>query len=183
MSMPLQKKSMDALNRIHATEYQLYANKNLVVVLDNVRSQNNVGSVFRTADAFGIGKIWLCGITGTPPHPELRKTALGAEESVLWEYGKNTAEILKQLKCQEFTIAAVEQAEPGTWLPDFKSYTPETKLALVFGHEVNGVSEEALSECDLALEIPQSGSKHSLNISVAVGITLYHVAVSLSRKP
>ena len=150
------KLSNDELGRISAEEYKSAAKAPVAVVLDNVRSGHNVGSAFRTSDAFRIAKIWLCGICATPPSPEIHKTALGAEFSVAW------------------IVVGVEQAEKSTMLQDFK---PEAgkRYAFVFGNEVSGVSQEVMDLCDIALEIPQEGTKHSLNVSVSVGIVLWDV--------
>jgi tRNA G18 (ribose-2'-O)-methylase SpoU len=144
------------------------------LVLDNVRSLANVGAAFRTADAFAIEKLWLCGITGTPPHKELLKTALGATETVAWEHAPDTAVLLQQLKAAGYRPVAVELAEGAQLLHQF-TFDSTEKLALVFGHEVFGVSEAALAECAAAVEIPQAGTKHSLNVSVAMGIVLWEV--------
>ena len=139
------------------------------MVLDDARSLSNIGSVFRTADAFLCASVYLCGITAQPPHREIHKTALGAEETVDWKYYETANEAILSLKKSGYTIAVVEQVEGGISLLDFKP-DPDKKYAFVFGHEVNGVSEEAIALCDLALEIPQEGSKHSLNISVCAGV-------------
>ena len=146
----------------------------MCVVLDNVRSLANVGAAFRTADAFAIEKLWLCGITGTPPHKELLKTALGATETVAWEYAPDTATLLQTLKTAGYRSVAVELAEGAELLHQFQ-FDPTEKLALVFGHEIFGVSAAALAECTSAVEIPQAGTKHSLNVSVVVGIVLWEV--------
>jgi tRNA G18 (ribose-2'-O)-methylase SpoU len=144
----------------------------VVIVLDNVRSQSNVGSVFRTADAFLIESIYLCGITGTPPHREIQKTALGATESVLWKYFKETSAAVKELKSLGYKIVGIEQAEGSTWLGEFNA-EKDTRYALVFGNEVNGVEQGILTECDYVVEIPQFGTKHSFNIAVSAGIVLW----------
>ncbi len=145
----------------------------VVVVLDNIRSLNNIGSVFRTADAFLIEKIVLCGVSGTPPNKEIEKTALGSTESVTWEYEKETLEAMKKLKNTGYKIVAVEQAGKKVWLNEFKR--GEDKLALIFGNEVYGVSQEVIDISDCVIEIPQLGTKHSLNIAVSVGIVLWEV--------
>ena len=159
----------DELDRKTAEEFRKSEKRPLVLVLDNVRSLNNIGSVFRTADAFLCTSVYLCGITAQPPHREIHKTALGAEETVDWKYFESVVEALNHLKNLDYQLVAVEQVEGGISLKDFQ---PEQgkKYAFIFGHEVNGVSEEALTECDLAVEIPQDGSKHSLNISVCAGV-------------
>jgi tRNA G18 (ribose-2'-O)-methylase SpoU len=171
----LRKRSIEELNRPSVQEFQQRPKRPVCVVLDNVRSLANVGSAFRTGDAFAIEKLWLCGITGTPPHKELQKTALGATESVVWEHAPDTAALLRQLKAEGWRVVAVELAEGATELQNFRA-APYEKLALVFGHEVFGVSDEALAECTDAVEIPQEGTKHSLNVSVTLGIVLWTVA-------
>lgn len=145
-----------------------------IIVLDNVRSMNNVGSVFRTADAFLAEGIYLCGITGVPPHPEIRKTALGATESVAWKYFNKTTGAIAELKSMGYKIIGIEQAEGAISL---RCFSPErnTRYALVFGHEVSGVDQEVLNECDHVIEIPQFGTKHSFNIAVSVGIVLWEL--------
>lgn len=143
-----------------------------VIVLDNVRSMSNVGSVFRSADAFLAERICLCGITGVPPHPEIRKTALGATESVAWKYYRKTAEAVMELKSEGYRIIGIEQAEGAIRLNNFLP-EKDIKYALVFGHEVNGVDQEIINICDHVVEIPQFGTKHSLNIAVSAGIVLW----------
>ncbi len=162
------------LERLDVEGFKRTAKSPIILVLDNIRSLNNIGSVFRTADAFLIQKIYLCGITATPPHKDIRKTALGATESVSWEYRQSTLEAIKELKQSGVRTVAVEQAESATMLNDFQPEMDET-LALVFGNEVKGVSQEVVSACDAILEIPQFGTKHSLNISVSVGVVVWDV--------
>jgi tRNA G18 (ribose-2'-O)-methylase SpoU len=145
-----------------------------IIVLDNVRSQSNVGSVFRTADAFLTEAIYLCGITSSPPHREIQKTALGATESVAWKYFHETSVAIKELKEKGYKIIAVEQAEGSVELQNLKLDNKQ-KYALVFGHEVNGVDQEVLNSCDLCVEIPQFGTKHSFNIAISVGIVLWEL--------
>ncbi len=145
----------------------------VVVVLDNVRSLNNVGSVFRTADGFLIKGIYLCGITAKPPHRDIHKTALGATDSVSWKYFKTTEEAIADLQEKGYTVCSVEQADNSKILTDFNPVMDE-KYALVFGHEVKGVQQSIVEKSDICLEIPQHGTKHSFNISVSVGIVLYH---------
>lgn len=145
-----------------------------VIVLDNIRSQNNVGSVFRTADAFLTESIYLCGITARPPHREIQKTALGATESVSWKYFKETSEAIKELKSEGYKIIGIEQAEGSVSLCDFV-VKQKTKYALVFGHEVNGVDQKIINVCDYVIEIPQFGTKHSFNIAVSAGIVLWEL--------
>jgi tRNA G18 (ribose-2'-O)-methylase SpoU len=144
----------------------------LIVILDNIRSLNNIGSVFRTSDAFLIEKIYLCGITAQPPHKDIHKTALGATESVDWEYVEDTLQLLEKLKSEKVKILAIEQAENSTMLQDFEIENNQ-KYAVVFGNEVKGVQQKVVSASDYCIEIPQLGTKHSLNISVSVGIVLW----------
>ena len=146
----------------------------LIIILDNIRSLNNIGSVFRTSDAFLIEKIYLCGITATPPHKDIHKTALGSTETVAWEYVENTLDLVEKLKAKNIKIISIEQAENATMLNDF---TPkqQTTYALVFGNEVKGVSQNVVSASDLVIEIPQYGTKHSLNISVSCGIVIWDI--------
>jgi 23S rRNA (guanosine2251-2'-O)-methyltransferase len=145
-----------------------------IIILDNVRSQSNVGSVFRTADAFLTEAVYLCGITSTPPHREIQKTALGATESVAWKYYSKTIEAVSDLKDKGYTIVAIEQAAGSTELQNMKIES-DKKYALIFGHEVNGVSQEVMDQCDICIEIPQFGTKHSFNIAVSAGIVLWEV--------
>jgi 23S rRNA (guanosine2251-2'-O)-methyltransferase len=142
------------------------------VVLDNIRSLNNIGSVFRTCDAFLLEGIFLCGITATPPHREISKTALGATESVQWQYTEHTMDAVGQLRNKGYKIFAVEQTVHASMLNDF-SFSQNEKYALIFGHEVKGVAQEVINLCDGVLEIPQHGTKHSLNIAVSAGIVLW----------
>ncbi|MFZ4260891.1 RNA methyltransferase [Sphingobacterium sp. HJSM2_6] len=168
----MHKLSMDQLNRVDVDTFKTQAKTPIVLVLDNVRSMHNVGSAFRTADAFSIEKIVLCGITGTPPHREIEKTALGATQSVQWEYQKSTLDAITSLKNEGFTILSIEQAKNSVSL---ECYQPkeDAKFALVFGNEVNGVEEEVIKASDHTLEIPQFGTKHSFNVSVTIGIVLW----------
>ena len=153
----------------------------LVVVLDDVRSMHNVGSVLRTADAFLLERVVLCGITGTPPHAEIHKTALGAEDSVTWQYMPSALEAVNQLKTEGYTVFSVEQAEGSTMLHQFQPDV-HTKYAIVLGNEVKGVHQEVIDQSDGCLEIPQLGTKHSMNVSVTAGIVIYHFAQSLVLK-
>ena len=166
------KLSNDELNRISVDEFKLTNKTPLIVVLDNIRSLNNIGSTFRTADAFLIEAIYLCGITAQPPHREIQKTALGATETVNWKYFKHTDDAITVLKEKGYQIASIEQAEDSIMLDEFEISTNE-KLAVVFGNEVKGVAQEVINESDVVIEIPQYGTKHSLNISVSVGIVLW----------
>ncbi len=151
------------------------------LVLDNIRSLNNIGSMFRTADAFRAGGLWLCGFTGQPPHREIYKTALGAEYSVPWQYRETTVQALVELKAMGYTLAAVEQTNRPTWLHEFHP-EPHGKYAFVMGNEVHGVSHEALALCDLALEIPQGGVKHSVNVANAAAIVMWEMWRNASLK-
>lgn len=144
----------------------------LIVVLDNIRSLNNIGSVFRTSDAFLVEKIYLCGITAKPPHKEIHKTALGATESVEWEYVEDTLTLVEKLKVEKLKVLAIEQADNSTMLQDFE-INKNQKYAIVMGNEVKGVQQEVVSACDFCIEIPQFGTKHSLNISVSTGVVLW----------
>ena len=163
---------MDQLGRADVTSFKAQEKNPIVLVLDNVRSMHNVGSAFRTADGFAIEKIYLCGITATPPHREIEKTALGATQSVTWEHVKDTVETLKSLKEQGYTLIAVEQAEGSQMLNQFEVQL-DLKYALVFGNEVNGVDEEVMEIVDHCIEIPQFGTKHSFNVSVTIGMVLW----------
>ncbi|UII76927.1 RNA methyltransferase [Flagellimonas sp. HMM57] len=164
----------DELNRLNVADFKKAEKSPIILILDNIRSLNNIGSVFRTADAFLIKKIYLCGITATPPHKDIRKTALGATESVEWEYREDTLELITELKAMGVTIAAVEQAEQTVMLNNF-DVAKESTLALVFGNEVKGVSQDVVSASNVVIEIPQFGTKHSLNISVSVGVVVWDI--------
>jgi len=164
----------EELGRLSVGEFKEASKIQVVVVLDNIRSQNNIGSVFRTADAFRLEGIFLCGITATPPHREIHKTALGATESVHWEYYPDTVTAVTVLKEKGYLILSVEQAEGALSLENIQLY-PDQKYALVFGHEVRGIEQKVLDLSDNCIEIPQYGTKHSLNISVAAGIVIWEV--------
>ena len=166
------------MDRLNVEEFKQVEKTPICIVLDNVRSLNNIGSVFRTADAFLIEKIYLCGITATPPHKDIHKTALGATDSVAWEHRESTLELLEELREEGYTSLAVEQAENAVMLNDFK-VGENKKYALIFGNEVKGVSQEVVSASDLVLEIPQYGTKHSLNISVSVGVVVWDLWAKL----
>jgi 23S rRNA (guanosine2251-2'-O)-methyltransferase len=169
---------MSDLNRKTAEEFKKASKLPVVLLLDNVRSMNNIGSVFRTADAFLLEAIYLCGVTARPPHREIQKTALGATETVNWKHFETTLEAVSSLKSEGFKIYAVEQADQSIMLDKF---TPEQgKIALVFGNEVSGVEQAVIDVCDACIEIPQHGTKHSLNIAVSVGIVVWEVAKSTS---
>lgn len=169
--MDHEKLSLLELNRISIEEYKNKEKTPLIVILDNIRSLNNIGSVFRTADAFLVEKIYLCGYTAKPPHKDIRKTALGATDSVDWEHQENIIELIKQLKKDGIKTYSVEQTKNSILLNDFK--LPHSKIALVFGNEVQGVQQEVINESDGVIEIPQLGTKHSLNISVSCGVVLW----------
>lgn len=176
----MKKLSMDDLNRISVDEFKEAEKTPLTVVLDNVRSQNNIGSVFRTSDAFRVENICLCGICSTPPHRDIHKTALGAEESVAWQYYEETADCIKELKSKGYRVFAIEQVDDSVMLNEFsiQQINPSTnqpKIAIIFGNEVEGVQEELLPLCDGSIEIPQFGTKHSLNISCAAAIVIWEM--------
>ena len=152
----------------------------LVVVLDGVRSLYNVGSIFRTADAFRISQVILCGVTATPPHPEIHKTALGAEDTVNWRYFKDTIHAVATLKSEGYTTLAIEQCEGSTMLQDFYP-CPGSKYAVILGNEVKGVQQQVIDHCDGCLEIPQFGTKHSMNVSVTAAIVIWHFAINTSH--
>jgi tRNA G18 (ribose-2'-O)-methylase SpoU len=162
------------LQRKSLSEFRDSEKSPFIIVLDNVRSQSNVGSVFRTADAFLTEAIYLCGITSQPPHREINKTALGATESVAWKYFASTEEAINELKADGYFIICIEQAEGSVNLQDM-NIVKGRKYALVFGHEVNGVSQEVVNMCDSCVEIPQFGTKHSFNIAISVGIVLWEL--------
>ena len=168
------------LGRVTADEYKELPDTGVVVVLDNIRSAHNVGSAFRTADSFKVDKVWLCGICAQPPSAEIHKSALGAEFSVPWEYSKTTDDAIKTLKEQGYVIVSVEQTAGSVMLDTF---VPEkgVRYALVFGNEVNGVDQDIVDASDMCLEIPQYGTKHSLNVSVTVGVILWHFSLNLNR--
>jgi len=168
-----QKTKNEDLERLSVDEFISSQKQPIVIVLDNVRSLNNVGSVFRTADAFLIEEIMLCGVTGSPPNKEIEKTALGATSTVKWKHYITTKDSVDFLKQNNYKVFAIEQAETKIWLSEFKA--PKQKIALVFGSEVYGVDQEIINICDGVIEIPQLGTKHSLNISVSVGIVLWEI--------
>lgn len=176
----MKKRSMSDLNRLTPEAFRAAEKTQIIIILDNIRSQHNVGSVFRTADAFLLQGIRLCGITATPPHREIHKTALGATESVEWRYHATTAEAVTELIREGWKIVAVEQVEGGTLLNEFIPM-PGEKLAILFGNEVNGVEDELLGMVHTAIEIPQFGTKHSINVSVAVGMVIWDIFVKLKK--
>jgi 23S rRNA (guanosine2251-2'-O)-methyltransferase len=168
----MRKLKINELNRLSVDAYKTTSKLPVVVVLDNIRSCNNTGSVFRTCDALLIEKIYLCGITATPPNKEIHKTALDAEKIVEWEYFENTEDVVLRLKNEGYRVYAVEQVEKSISLPDLQ---PESniKIAFIFGNEVKGVQQKVINMCDAAVEIPQYGTKHSFNVSVSAGIVLW----------
>jgi 23S rRNA (guanosine2251-2'-O)-methyltransferase len=168
----MRKLANEELNRKSLHEFRGSSKTPIIIVLDNVRSLNNVGSVFRTADAFLIEGIYLCGITGTPPHKEIQKTALGATESITWKYTATTMEAVKELKQMGYSVCAIEQAESACMLHKFMP-EKQQKMAIIFGNEVKGVEQEVIDQSDHVIEIPQVGTKHSLNIAVSVGIVVW----------
>ena len=175
----MRKLENSELDRLSVDGFKAVTKTPLIVILDNIRSLNNIGSVFRTSDAFRIEKIYLCGITATPPHKDIQKTALGSTESVDWDYTESTLELVKKLQSKDIQVLSIEQAENATMLNDFTP-KPNTTYALVFGNEVKGVSQEVVSLSDEVIEIPQYGTKHSLNISVSCGVVLWDVFSKLS---
>lgn len=183
MTATMRKLKTIEMNRLTTEEFRQAEKLPLVVVLDNVRSLHNVGSVFRTADAFRAEKIMLCGITATPPMAEIHKTALGAEDSVEWKYYKDTMDAIGELKQQGYQIFAVEQAEGSTSLENLALQQPRPKgYAIVMGNEVKGVQQQVVDQCHSCIEIPQFGTKHSLNVSVAAGIVVWEFAKNIIVK-
>jgi len=170
----MRKLANEELNRKSVEDFKKAGKTPFIIILDNVRSLSNIGSMFRTADAFLTEAVYLCGITATPPHREIQKTALGATESVSWKYFATISEAIESLKSAGYTIVAIEQAEESVALDKFE-IEREKRYALVFGHEVKGVSQEVMDVCDACIEIPQYGTKHSFNISVSAGIVLWEL--------
>ncbi|GMT45657.1 MAG: RNA methyltransferase [bacterium] len=170
----------EELGRLDVASFKKAPKAPFIIVLDNIRSLNNVGSAFRTSDAFRVEAVYLCGITAKPPHREIQKTALGATESVRWKYFKTTTEALTSLSVENYQIIVVEQADKSVKLQDFKVKTGN-KYALVFGNEVKGVEEDVVKAADKVIEIPQFGTKHSLNISVSIGVVLWDLWVKLRK--
>ena len=175
----MRKLKNSELDRLSVTYFKTSKKTPIIVVLDNIRSLNNIGSVFRTCDAFLIEKIYLCGITAKPPHKDIHKTALGSTDSVVWEYAENTLELIEKLKDSNIKIISVEQAENATMLNDFNP-NQQTTYVVVFGNEVKGVSQEVVSASDIVIEIPQYGTKHSLNISVSAGVVIWDIFCKLN---
>ena len=176
----MRKLSNDELNRLEVAEFKKARKNPVVVVLDNIRSLNNIGSAFRTADAFLVEAVYLCGITASPPHRDIHKTALGATESVHWEYFETTEEAVNQLLQKQYKVIAVEQADESQELHRF-GYEAGQKYAFVFGNEVKGVQDRVIQDVDAVVEIPQFGTKHSLNISVSIGIVLWDYWFKISN--
>lgn len=174
----MRKLKITELNRISAEEFREVEKMPLTVVLDHVRSLHNVGSVFRSSDAFRVESIYLCGITATPPQAEIHKTALGAEDTVAWKYFRNTEDAVAELKENNVEVLAIEQVEGSTMLQDFRPQKGK-KYAIVLGNEVKGVQQEVIDMCDGCIEIPQFGTKHSLNVSVTAGIVIWEFARKL----
>ena len=177
----MRKLSMEELGRKSVADFKLAAKKPIVLVLDNIRSMHNVGSVFRTSDAFLISGICLCGFTPQPPHRDIHKTALGATESVDWMYYENTLEAVAALQKQGYKVYAIEQAKGSISLEKFQIQKNQ-KYALVFGNEVNGIDQQVVNHCDGSIEIPQIGTKHSLNVSVSSGILLWEFFKTLRKE-
>ncbi|WP_272023798.1 RNA methyltransferase [Olleya namhaensis] len=177
----MRKLKNSELDRLSVDDFKSAEKTPIIIVLDNIRSLNNIGSVFRTSDAFLVEKIYLCGITATPPHKDIHKTALGSTDTVAWEYIENTMDIVEKLKSENVTICAIEQAENATMLDDFK-VEDNTKYALVFGNEVKGVAQDVVTASDVVIEIPQFGTKHSLNISVSCGVVTWDLFSKLKAK-
>lgn len=175
----MRKLKNSELDRISIEDFKTVEKTPLIIVLDNIRSLNNIGSVFRTSDAFLIEKIYLCGITAKPPHKDIHKTALGSTDTVDWEYVENTIDLIENLKAENVKVCSIEQAENAIMLNNFTTKT-NTTYALVFGNEVKGVSQDVVSASDAVIEIPQFGTKHSLNISVSCGVVVWDMFSKLS---
>lgn len=173
------KKTASEMNRLTVEQFQQAEKVPLVVVLDNIRSQHNVGAVFRTSDAFCLQGVYLCGICCCPPNDEIHKTALGAELSVEWHYFADTLEAVRSLQADGYTVYAIEQAHNSITLDEAVNQLSDKKMAVVLGHEVFGVQQEVVDACDACIEIPQYGTKHSLNVSVTAGIVLYQISQTL----
>jgi tRNA G18 (ribose-2'-O)-methylase SpoU len=176
----MRKLKMEELGRLSVEEFKKSPKIPVIIVLDDIRSLNNIGSVFRTADAFRVNSIHLCGITARPPHREINKTALGATESVKWQYFDNIQKSITWLKDNGFTVYAVEQVDDSKNLIDY-DFNDDKRIAVIFGNEVNGVSQEIMDKVDGCLEIPQYGTKHSLNIAVSVGIIAWQLFLKFKK--
>ncbi|GAA3646805.1 RNA methyltransferase [Flavivirga jejuensis] len=177
----MRKLKNSELDRLSVDDFKSVQKTPLIIVLDNIRSLNNIGSVFRTSDAFLIEKIYLCGITATPPHKDIHKTALGSTDTVDWEHIENTMDLIERLKTENVKVCSIEQAENTTMLNDFIP-KPNTTYALVFGNEVKGVAQDVVSASDTVIEIPQFGTKHSLNISVSCGVVVWDLFSKLNNE-
>lgn len=177
----MRKLKLDELNRASVTEFKAQDKLPITVVLDNVRSMHNIGSIFRTSDGFAVEQIYLCGITAHPPHREIEKTALGATQSINWKYFTDTNIAVAELRAEGYKIIAIEQAENSTMLHEFTPLANE-KYALIFGNEVNGVADDVMEQIDTCIEIPQFGTKHSFNIVVSAGIVLWDLFAKLNLK-
>lgn len=175
----MKKLSMDELQRSSIKDFKDSEKYPLVVVLDSVRSMSNVGSIFRTCDGFAVEKLYLCGITAQPPHKEITKTALGATESVDWEYHQDVVELVNQLKNEHYKVFLIEQTDNSIMLDQFQ-YQPQDKIAIVLGNEVFGVDEKLLPICDGVIEIPQYGTKHSFNVTIAGGIVIWEMVKQMN---
>ena len=173
------KLKLQELGRMSVEEYKSSDKTPLIIILDNIRSLNNIGSVFRTADCFRVEKIYLCGITATPPHRDIHKTAIGATESVDWEYQESAKEVVVDLKQKGWSCFAIEQVENSIALNDFQ---PKEKTVVILGNEVDGVQQEVINVCEGTIEVPQFGTKHSLNISVCTGIVVWDIFSKLRLK-
>ncbi|MET6991467.1 RNA methyltransferase [Sediminicola arcticus] len=176
----MRKLENSELNRLDVDGFKDAEKTPIILVLDNIRSLNNIGSVFRTADAFLVEKVYLCGITATPPHKDIHKTALGATDSVAWEYRKDTLELVKEFKRLGYETLAIEQAENAIMLNEYQPNTNK-KQVLVFGNEVKGVAQEVVTACNKVIEIPQYGTKHSLNISVSAGVVVWDLWSKMTK--
>lgn len=176
----MRKLANEELERKSIEEFKMSSKTPVIIVLDNVRSLNNVGSVFRTADAFLVEAVYLCGITGQPPNKEIQKTALGATESVAWKYFKNTLDAVAELNENKYIVYAIEQTESAIMLNNFMP-SKKQKIAIIFGNEVKGVEQDVIDASEDVIEIPQIGTKHSLNISVSVGIVMWDLFLKLGR--
>tara|TARA_B100001029_G_scaffold18548_1_gene12334 strand:+ start:534 stop:1073 length:540 start_codon:yes stop_codon:yes gene_type:complete len=178
----MRKLKNSELNRIDISTFKSIKKTPLIVVLDDIRSLNNIGSIFRTCDAFKIEKIYLCGITATPPNRKITKTAIGATESIDWEYYNDITDLVLRLKKQDFKVWAIEQTENSKILSKMKKIETNTKHVLIFGNELNGIKQDVVNNCDDAIEINQYGTKHSLNVSIAAGIVLWNFFKLLNKK-
>lgn len=176
----MRKLTNSELDRLSIEGFKQSEKTPLIVILDNIRSLNNIGSVFRTSDAFLIEKIYLCGITAKPPHKDIHKTALGSTDTVAWEYVESTIVLVEKLKSENVQVLSIEQAENATMLNEF-SLKPDTKYAIVFGNEVKGVQQDVVNASNVVIEIPQYGTKHSLNISVSAGVVIWDMFCKLNK--